>query len=249
VKDICKKEGSSEAAFQNRGERMDIRAIVFDKDGTLADFPATFNPATAQVIEHITQGDPELMSAVAGAWDFDLETHAIRDTSVIIAGSSLDITMAIEPLLDVGDPKVYSAFLDRLYGEICQSSVVAISGVAGALKELHGTGYRMAVATNDSEANAVSQMQTLQFQGYFERIFGADSGHGPKPGPGMIEAFLDHTGLEPRQVLMVGDSTHDLDAGRSAGVMTCGVETGPAKRRELEHAADIVLASVAGLPA
>jgi phosphoglycolate phosphatase len=47
---------------------------------------------------------------------------------------------------------------------------------------------------------------------------------------------------------MVGDSLHDLHAGRAAGMRTVGVLTGPAPRAELSPEADIVLGSIAELP-
>ena len=47
---------------------------------------------------------------------------------------------------------------------------------------------------------------------------------------------------------MVGDSTHDLDAGKAAGMVTIGVLTGPAPREELAPFADVVLDSIAEIP-
>ena len=63
-----------------------------------------------------------------------------------------------------------------------------------------------------------------------------------------MTAFINETGLNPANVMMVGDSIHDLKAGRAAGVKTCGVETGPATREELAPFADFVLPSIGGLP-
>lgn len=228
--------------------KMDIRAILFDKDGTLADFSATFNPAAGKVIERISDGDQALMTKIANAWGYDLESGEIRDDSIIVAGSGLDITIRLADVMEIGDPRDYSVYLDRLYGEICRETVVEIPGTSAALKKLQAEKYILGVATNDSEANAESQMKSLEIDHLFERILGADSGFGAKPEPGMIEAFIDHTHLDASQILMVGDSTHDLEAGRAAGVMTCGVETGPAAREILEPLSDVVLASVADLP-
>ena len=48
---------------------------------------------------------------------------------------------------------------------------------------------------------------------------------------------------------MIGDSLHDLHAGKAAGFITVGVLTGPARRGALEPHADVVLNSIAELPA
>jgi len=120
--------------------------------------------------------------------------------------------------------------------------------VIEGLKSLGAMGFALGVATNDAQKNAASQMRSLGIADLFSQILGADSGFGPKPGPGMIKAFIDEMALAPEEVLMVGDSLHDLEAGRKAGARTCGVETGPASRQALEAHADIVLPSVAVLP-
>ena len=51
------------------------------------------------------------------------------------------------------------------------------------------------------------------------------------------------------QVAMVGDSTHDLHAGRAAGMTTIGVLTGPATEETLAPFADAVLPDISHLPA
>ena len=48
---------------------------------------------------------------------------------------------------------------------------------------------------------------------------------------------------------MIGDSTHDLDSGRAAGMATVGVLTGLATRADLAPHADVVLADIGALPA
>lgn len=227
---------------------MEIKAIVFDKDGTLIDFEQTFHPATVTVIKSLSNGNTELAYAIADALQFDLDTQVALPGSLIVAGSGLDFAAALQPVLEFEDEAAFAAFIDQLYGEICIKTVVALPGIEAALRELKSANFSLGICTNDAEANARSQMVRLQFDGFFQDVFGADSGHGPKPGPGMIDAFLAKVNHSPEQVLMVGDSLHDLEAGKAAGVKTCGVETGPAHRAELEQHADIVLPSVADLP-
>ena len=84
----------------------------------------------------------------------------------------------------------------------------------------------------------------------FDFIAGYDSGHGHKPGPGMLLAFAAATGLEPGEIVMIGDSVHDLGVGPAAGAaLTIGVLTGPAAHEDLAPHADHVLDSIADLPA
>lgn len=227
---------------------MDIKAIIFDKDGTIADFTATFTPATKLVLDELCGGDPELLEQAAQAVHFDLASNKILDTSVIIAGSGVDIAEALSTVLPIEDIEEFGSGLDEMYGEICQNTVEALPGAAKALEALHDGGLILGVGTNDSEENAINQMEALDIDHLFEQIMGADSGFGAKPASGMIDAFVESLGLKPHEVLMVGDSVHDMEAGKAAGVKTCAVETGPAKREELLPHADMVLSSIKDLP-
>jgi phosphoglycolate phosphatase len=78
----------------------------------------------------------------------------------------------------------------------------------------------------------------------FDFIAGSDSGFGAKPAPGMLLAFADHIGIDPGEIAMVGDSEHDLVAGRAAGMATVGVLTGVAGRQDLLPHADVVLPDI-----
>jgi phosphoglycolate phosphatase len=79
---------------------------------------------------------------------------------------------------------------------------------------------------------------------------GYDSGYGSKPGPDMVLGFCQQTGLKPEQVMVVGDNNHDLHMGQSAKAgCNVGVLTGTSFRHELEVDADLVLNSIADLPA
>ena len=79
-------------------------------------------------------------------------------------------------------------------------------------------------------------------------VAGYDSGYAPKPQPGQILAALEHMGVGAGEAAMVGDSSHDLLAGRAAGVRTIGVLTGTASRTDLAPLADVVLDDIGAIP-
>ena len=64
----------------------------------------------------------------------------------------------------------------------------------------------------------------------------------------MVTAFVDHLGVSAEAVMMVGDNTHDLEAGRAAGARTVGVLTGDTDHDTLSPLADYILPSVTALP-
>ena len=88
----------------------------------------------------------------------------------------------------------------------------------------------------------------LEVEHLLDFVTGYDGGHGEKPGPGMVEGFCRATGLVPQQVVVVGDSLHDLAMARAAGAgMAVAVLSGVAGREHLAGAADHVIGGIAEL--
>ena len=80
-------------------------------------------------------------------------------------------------------------------------------------------------------------------------VTGYDSGHGVKPGPGMALAFAEAIGLKPSEIAVVGDNSHDIDMGRSAGAgLVIGVLSGTGDAATLEPIADACLPDFGDLP-
>ena len=104
--------------------------------------------------------------------------------------------------------------------------------------------------TNDSETNALAQLTRagLNPKKDFDFVAGYDSGFGAKPAPEPLLAFAKAVDLPASEVAMVGDSLHDLMAGRHAGMKTIGVLTGPARKEDLSSLADVVLPDISHIP-
>ena len=122
-----------------------------------------------------------------------------------------------------------------------------VPGLVETLKELSKR-HVLGVVTNDGEAPARSHLDSVGILGLFSFVAGYDSGHGAKPAPGPLLAFSKATGTSPDRTLMVGDSRHDLAAGRGAGMTTVGVLTGLAEALDLGDLADVILPDITHLP-
>jgi phosphoglycolate phosphatase len=94
----------------------------------------------------------------------------------------------------------------------------------------------------------LAHLDTAKVRHLFDFIAGFDSGYGAKPAPQPLLAFAAAMGLAPEQVVMVGDSTHDLIAGRAAGMKTIAVLTGMAGPADLAPLADAVLPDIGHIP-
>jgi phosphoglycolate phosphatase len=227
---------------------MSVLAVLFDKDGTLIDFDATWGPATHAVIRALAAGDAGLMRAQAEVLHFSLDEKRFRPTSPLIAGSSASYGRMWGESLGRTDFAALKREIDHLTAIESLKALTPIGEPARVLGALKAMGLRLGVATNDSEASARRQLSALGLAEAIEFVAGYDSGHGDKPDPGMVLAFARRLGLAPSAIAMVGDSRHDLEAARAAGALAIAVLSGPAKRAALAPYADHVVDDIAALP-
>jgi phosphoglycolate phosphatase len=228
---------------------MSIAAVLFDKDGTLIDFDGTWGPAFHAIIHALAKGEAGAVRAQADALHFSLEDRRFRATSPIIAGSSASYGRLWGEAIGRADDAALRQEIDSLSASESLKSLTPIGRPGEVFAALIAQGLRLGVATNDSEASARRHIEALGLLAKVEFIAGYDSGHGGKPKPGMVLAFARRVGVEPREVAVVGDSRHDLDAARAAGALAIGVLSGPAGREDLEPHADHIIADIGALPA
>ncbi|SOB90941.1 phosphoglycolate phosphatase [Rhodobacter sp. JA431] len=222
----------------------DIEAILFDKDGTLFDFEATWGAWARALLIRLAEGDPPRTERLAEALGYDLTAGCFHRHSPVIAGTVSEVATLMLPHLPGRTAPDLVAELEAAALEAPQVPAVDLPRCLG---DLCTSGLRLGVATNDSEASARLQLQREGVETLFDFIAGYDSGHGAKPEPGPLLAFAAAVGVAPERVAMVGDSLHDLAAARAAGMTAVAVLTGPATREVLSPAADVVLETIDGL--
>ncbi len=220
-----------------------IRGIVFDKDGTLFDFRRSWGGWAARFLNGLTP-HPAEAARLARAIGYDLETGAFHPDSPVIAATAVDIAAALVPHLPGWTAE---ALTDRINAEAEVAAMAPAVPLVPVLSALRARGLRLGLATNDTEAPARAHLAAHGIADLFDFVAGYDSGHGAKPGPGQLNAFAAVTGLPPAEVLMVGDSRHDLMAGRAAGMRPVAVLTGIAGAAELAPLAEVVLPDIGAL--
>tara|TARA_R110002073_G_scaffold64232_4_gene160933 strand:+ start:2367 stop:3056 length:690 start_codon:yes stop_codon:yes gene_type:complete len=220
-----------------------IKALLFDKDGTLFDFQATWGAWAESMIAELADADEALQSAMADALEFDRSTHLFLPSSPVIAGTGSEVSALIAPLLSGTDIAQLEA---RIADAASRAPLVSPVPLRPLLSRLRRAGYRLGVATNDYESVARDHIRTVG--DLFDFVAGFDSGFGGKPEPGMLLAFANACAMPPSQVLMIGDSTHDLIAGKAAGMSTLAVLTGVASAPDLMAYADEILPDIGHLP-
>ena len=222
-----------------------IKALLFDKDGTLFDFQATWGVWCDGFIADVSEGDAVMAAALAKAMDYDLENSAFLPSSVMITDSMDGIMDAVHSALPHWDRDALTQYVIETGSLAPQSPVVDLGPLLGRFR---ANGLKIGLATNDNEAPARAHLTSVSVLEYFDFVSGCDSGFGAKPEAGMLLGFADAMGLQPSEIAMVGDSTHDLRAGRAAGMVNIAVLTGPAVADDLAPHADIVLQNIGEIP-
>jgi phosphoglycolate phosphatase len=191
--------------------------VVFDWDGTLVDSAA-----------HI------VYSIQASARDLTLPVPSDRQARHIIG---LGLHDALETLFPGLPARQYPEVAERYrYHYVSGEAVVCLfDGVREALTELKGRGHLLAVATGKSRRGLDRALASTGLGSLIHGSRCADEGF-PKPHPDMLLRLLDAFGVAPEDAVMVGDTTHDLEMARAAGVDAVAVTYGAHEPEDLARA-------------
>lgn len=186
---------------------MRYRLIAFDWDGTLHDSVA-----------HIAA------SVRGAATDIGLAAPTEADARHIIGLGLGDAMRHLFPALpEARYPELVERYRHRFLA--ADAPAALFDGADEALAQLDARGHLLAVATGKSRAGLDHVLGLTGLRGRFHATRCADEGL-PKPNPDMLHALMRITGVDASEVLMVGDTTHDLDMAHSAGVDALAVTYG-----------------------
>lgn len=203
-----------------------IRALCFDVDGTLSDTDDLYTRRAASWIRRIPLvQDPDKAARRVVMW-MQSPGSALMNASDAIGLDGLVIP-----------------FIDWMYRHIPRkrTEFLVVPGVADMLMKLKQH-YPLAVISARDEDNTMAFLEQCKLASNFEVIVTALSARHTKPYPDPILLAAREMGVPPEACLMIGDTTVDIRAGRSAGAQTVGVLCGFGEQRELQRAgADLIL--------
>ena len=126
----------------------------------------------------------------------------------------------------------------------------AYDGIVPLVQELSDAGHPLALVTSKADWLATRALEHVGLSLVIPVVVGCDSCLRHKPHPEPVERALAQLRTSAAHALFVGDSPHDVEAGRAAGVHTIGVTWGAFTRQEmLASSADVVVDDVDGLRA
>lgn len=200
-------------------------AVIFDLDGTLLNTLGDLRAATNHALE------------VRG-----LPPHSMEEIRQFIGNG---IRLLIRRAMPEGTPEAeIDAALDDFkayYAAHIHDRTVPYDGIPQLLTALRKRGIQVAVLSNKIDS-ASQQLIEYFFPGKTDVVFGEHVGVPRKPDPTSCRMVMQQLGVQPEQVLYVGDSGTDMQTAKNAGLYAVGVTWGfRSKEVLLENGADVLV--------
>ena len=174
--------------------------VVFDLDGTLIDSSQALLEAHGAAFRAIGIQRPE--------------------ASVILDLVGLPLTDTMRRLA----PEYDAEFLAEVYSSAYVDAARTHERLFEGIQALLNRPFRAAVATGKSQRGAERAVAQHGLAERFEVVLGANSVARPKPYPDMLKVIMQATNTT--ELVMVGDTTYDLEMAAAAGVKGIGVAWG-----------------------
>lgn len=196
-------------------ERFD--AIVFDWDGTLIDSTETIATAIRRAAADLNLPDP----------------GRERASSVIGLGLMQALAIAVPELPAERVPE----FADRYRAHYVagESRLQLFPNARELLAKLRASQRKLAIATGKSRAGLARALDSLNLTNQFDASRCADETEA-KPHPKMLLELSEELQTEPARMLMVGDTTHDLQMAAAAGAAAVAITHGAHPASALQQA-------------
>lgn len=200
-----------------------IRLITFDLDDTLWDGNAVIMQAEAAMQAWLAANAPGILARYSPADLRQLKfAYARENPQILHKVSELRLRFLQQLFSDMGyaTPHARAADCFDVFYQARQQ-VQLFRGVKGLLAVLQQR-YRLGALTNGN-----ANITQIGLQHYFEFCFSAEDFSAPKPAPDLFLATLKHSGLQPHEILHVGDHPeHDMRGAKAMGFKTCWLNDG-----------------------
>jgi HAD superfamily hydrolase (TIGR01509 family) len=193
-----------------------IKALCFDVDGTLSDTDDLYTQKVLRFFPRFLFNDPQRAARRFVMW----------------AEAPGNALLGLTDTIGLDDEIV--AFIDWLsrHRKMSAKKFLLVPGVDAMLAQLKGK-YSMAVVSARDEKGTLRFLQQFNLVQYFDVVVTGQSAKHTKPYPDPILFAAKQMNVKPEECLMIGDTTVDMRAGKSAGAQTVGVLCGFGEEPEL----------------
>jgi len=195
-----------------------IKALCFDVDGTLSDTDDLYVQKISRFFPRFLFKDPD---------------HAARRFVMWVEAPG-NALLGLADTLHLDDEMIAVINWLSRHRKHSDKTFLLVPGVDEMLKQLHGR-YPMSVVSARDEKGTMRFLEQYDLVKYFDVIVTGLSAVHTKPYPDPVLLAAKKMNVAPEQCLMIGDTTVDIRAGKSAGAQTVGVLCGFGEEPELRH--------------
>lgn len=209
----------------------DIRLVVLDFDGTMADTRHIIVKTMRQTIEHM-QLEPRTEQQLASMIGLPLKESFLR----------------LHPISEQQAEECATAYRRIFETNNTAGAVTLFPHVENTLRTLHAAGKTLTIASSRNHSSLRGFVDSMHIDDIISYMLGADDTAIHKPEPEPVLRTLRDLGFCAGQTIVVGDTDYDICMGRNAGTLTCGVTYGNGTRESLHQAgADYIIDDFAQL--
>ena len=197
--------------FNGKAASSDVKLLIFDLDGTIADTIITIEDALNMLMSRY--GYPEL--------DYE-------QTRIAVGKGSLDLVRRAVPK-DVSCDEARVVELHEEYLKYYRQTLLncneCYEGMRDSLIALKEKGYKLAVLSNKKDEFTKAMVKVLVPEGTFSRVQG-QTDLPTKPNPTVPLMIASELGFLPEETAFVGDSEVDVQTGLNSGMLAVGCSWG-----------------------
>lgn len=182
-----------------------VKAVAIDLDGTLLDTIHDLAEAANRMREELAL--PRLPVD-------EIKTFVGKGLANLIKRTLMDGD-GIEP--DAALLKRAVVIYERQYLAVLTRDLRTFPGVEEGLRRLRAAGFKLACVTNKASRFTLPLLSASGLRHYFDLVVSGDTAARPKPDPAPLLYAVDQFGIQPHDLLLIGDSINDFDAARAAG--------------------------------
>ena len=217
---------------------MTIKAVIFDLDGTITAFNLDYMTLRSEVRSFLIRTGVPVSVLSVNESIFDM----LNKTEIFFKNSGKS-TRTVEKVRNEA-----LAIAERHELEAAKITCL-LPNVLETLKFLKEMGLKIGLCTVNSEKSASYILKTFGIAGFFDAVIPRNKVKRVKPSGEHLEAVLKALRVSPKEALLVGDATRDMECAKGLKVMAVGLSTGVSTQKELMDAgANYLVTSIADLP-
>lgn len=219
-----------------------IQAVIWDKDGTLADSQAYLRTLAQKRARLIDAQIPGVQDPLAMA--FGLEVDRLNPAGLMAVGTRYENEIAAAAYVaETGRGWLESRSIARsAFSEADQvfkrkaDHTPLFAGISEMLHNLSVAGLRLGILSADTSENVRDFVDRYELGSLIDYFTGIDQGVS-KPDPSLVYQVCDKLEVSPENTLMIGDALVDIEMAKAAGTAGCiGVTWGGAQASALQVA-------------